>query len=267
MAVLIADLCNDLDAETAVLVERLAALDDAGWATLTPADGWTVKDQIGHLAFFDGAVTNALTDPDRFRADLAEAMRQPGSFIDAITAADKGRGGAQILGSFEAARAAMVDAFVHADLSLRVPWYGPDMSVASALTARIMETWAHGQDVFDAFAIGHPVTAALRQVAHIGVRALPNSFITRGRGVPSDPVRVELVGPDGSAWIWGPADATDRITGLAEEFCLVVTQRRHPADTNLVAEGPVATEWIGIAQAFAGPAGSGRRPGQFAPLR
>jgi uncharacterized protein (TIGR03084 family) len=137
------------------------------------------------------------------------------------------------------------------------------MSLASAVTARIMETWAHGQDVFDAQGRRHPVTSALRQVAHLGVRTLPNSFVTRGRAVPTDPVRVELTAPDGEVWMWGPDDAVNRVTGRAEDFCLVVTQRRHVDDTRLVADGAVAREWLEIAQAFAGPPGPGRQPGQF----
>lgn len=266
MAVRITDLCIDLDDETAVLVDQLRQLDDSAWATPTPAAGWTVKDQIGHLAFFDGAVVEAVTDPHQFRSELAESSKRTDSLVDAITNANRHRSGAEVLGWFCSARAAMTAAFKGADPTVRVPWYGPDMSVASALTARIMETWAHGQDVFDGLGVRHPVTGALRQVAHIGVRALPNSYITKGQAVPTDPVRVALVGPDDSLWVWGPDDASNRVTGLAEEFCLVVTQRRHLSDTNLLTTGSVAAEWMSIAQAFAGPPGGGRAPGQFSPL-
>ncbi len=267
MAVRIPDLCADLDQETAVLVDQLQQLDDSAWTTPTPAAGWTVKDQIGHLAFFDGAVVEAVTDPDRFRSEFAESSKRAGSLVDAITTANQHRSGADVLGWFGSARAAMITAFKAADPSVRVPWYGPDMSIASALTARIMETWAHGQDVFDGLGAQHPVTGALRQVAHIGVRALPNSYITKGLPVPTDLVRVELVGPDSDVWVWGPDDAPNRVTGLAEEFCLVVTQRRHVSDTNLLTTGIVAAEWMTIAQAFAGPPGGGRAPGQFSPQR
>ena len=65
-------------------------------------------------------------------------------------------------------------------------------------------------------------------------------------------------------WTWGPEDAADRVTGPAIDFCLLVTQRRHRDDVRLVADGPAADEWLGIAQAFAGPPGPGRRPGEFA---
>jgi uncharacterized protein (TIGR03084 family) len=260
MAVLIPDLCRDLTDETDVLVALLDSLDDAGWDAPTPADAWSIKDQIAHLAFFDGAVVTAVTDPERFRADLAELT---GAFVEEQAARDRARSGRDTLTALLDARAAMREAFLHADLSQRVPWYGTEMSVASALTARIMETWAHGQDVFDAVQVVHPNTAALRQVAHIGVRALPNSYAARRMAVPVKPVRVELDAPDGSTWTWGHADASERVTGPAVDFCLVVTQRRNLADTAVHTSGDIAGQWMLIAQAFAGPPGSGRQPGQF----
>jgi uncharacterized protein (TIGR03084 family) len=81
----------------------------------------------------------------------------------------------------------------------------------------------------------------------------------RGRDVPETPIRVELVAPDGELWVWAD-DAGDCIRGLALDFCLVVTQRRDVADTDLDIEGPSAADWMAIAQAFAGPPGPGRPP-------
>ena len=66
--------------------------------------------------------------------------------------------------------------------------------------------------------------------------------------------------PSGEQWTWGDAAARDRVQGDAIEFCLVVTQRRNVADTTLAMSGPVATRWMGIAQAFAGAPGAGRPP-------
>jgi uncharacterized protein (TIGR03084 family) len=263
MAIVIEDLCADLGRETNVLDACLASLDDDLWRTPTPAEGWTVLDQIVHLAFFDQMVTIAVTDPERFGRERDALIGGSAGLVATATAAGRGSTPGKLVERFAAGRTAMVDAFMHADPAARVPWYGPTMSVGSALTARIMETWAHGQDVFDAVGQRHPVTAALRQVAHIGVRALPNSFVTRGREVPTEPVYVRLEAPASDVWEWGPADAANRVTGTAEDFCLVVTQRRHIADTDLETEGEVAEEWMSIAQAFAGAAGTGREPGQF----
>jgi uncharacterized protein (TIGR03084 family) len=134
------------------------------------------------------------------------------------------------------------------------------MSVASFATARVMETWAHGQDVADALGVVRAPTMRLRHVAEIGVRARPFAYVSRGRDVPDRGVRVELDAPDGTTWAWGPDDAADRITGDALDWCLVATQRRNPVDTTLVVTGDVATEWIGIVQAFAGPPTDQRPP-------
>ena len=137
------------------------------------------------------------------------------------------------------------------------------MSAASSLTARLMETWAHGQDIADALGTRREPTDRLRHVAHLGVAARPVSFAANGRARPGQPVRVELISPGRDMWLWGPPEAPDRVTGSALDFCLAVTRRRHLDDTSLLISGPVATEWMAIAQAFAGPPGPGRRPGQF----
>jgi uncharacterized protein (TIGR03084 family) len=121
-----------------------------------------------------------------------------------------------------------------------------------------METWAHGQDVFDALGAEHAVTPALRHVAYLGFRTIGFSFVNRGLEAPDVTVAVDLVAPDGSTWSFGDPDAVDRVTGPALDFALVVTQRRNLADTALVVVGPVAAQWMGIAQAFAGPPGPGR---------
>ena len=267
MAVSIPDLCIDLVAETEVLSECLdegtRRFGTASGEMPTPAAGWNVRDQIAHLAFFDRAMTTAVVDPERFEVQRAELAADRRGIAEGAAAASRTTSLDEVVSQFAAERAALMEAFSSADPSTRVPWYGPAMSLGAALTARIMETWAHGQDVFDAFGLAHPVTSALRQVAHIGVRALPNSYRTGGLDVPDVPVRVELLDPAGATWEWGEAGAPDRVTGPAVDFCLVVTQRRHVDDTSLVRIGPVATEWMTIAQAFAGGAGSGRAPGQF----
>jgi uncharacterized protein (TIGR03084 family) len=159
------------------------------------------------------------------------------------------------------ARSAFVATFRGIDPKTRLPWYGPDMSALSSATARLMETWAHGQDVADALGRRREPTDRLRHIAHLGVQAAGFSFVLNGRPVPTTLVRVELVAPSGARWEWGPPDTADRVTGTALDFCLTVTQRRHVSDTALTVTGPVATEWISIAQTFAGAPGTGRAPG------
>ena len=238
----------------------LDPLDAAGWERATPAAGWAIRDQISHLAYFDEAATLAAVDPERFRAERDQMVADVDGFTEGIAKRSRALDVAALHNWFQNARAAMLQALLSLDPSTRVPWYGPDMSIASSLTARIMETWAHGQDVADALDATRATTPALRHVAHIGVRTLANSFLTRGLDVPDAPVYVALTSPDGEVWTWGDAAASDRVEGDAVEFCLVVTQRRHLADTQLAIQGPVATQWMQIAQAFAGPPGPGRKP-------
>lgn len=247
-------LADDLAAESAVLRALLAPLPEAQWRRMTPAVGWTVLDQLTHLAHFDDRAVTSAIDPDAFRAELQGAPVDP----DAIAALNRSRSGAEVLAWFDDARARLLAAFRPLDPALRVPWYGLPMSAASALTARIMETWAHGQDVADALDVAREPTARLRHVAHIGVGARAYSHTVNGLEAPTTPVRVELTAPAGDVWTWGPAEATDRITGPALDFCLAVTQRRHRDDLALVAAGPAATQWLAVAQAFAGAAGPGR---------
>ena len=154
----------------------------------------------------------------------------------------------------------MVDALAAVPPGTRLPWFGPPMSAATLATARLMETWAHGEDVADALGVRREPTHRLRHVAHIGVRTRDFSFRTRGLEPPAEEFRVVLEGPGGEEWTWGPADARQCVTGPALDFCHAVTQRRHRADLALAATGPDADRWLDIAQAFAGPPGPGRPP-------
>ena len=262
----IQELCGDLAAEHQVLDAAVDGLAPAAWDAPTPAEGWTVRDQISHLAFFDATAAVAASDPARFRADAAEAVKDLPRFIAGPTVRGRSMSAAEVLEWWRAARRSLLETLEGFEPSTRVPWYGSTMSAPSFVTARLMETWAHGQDVFDALGARRPATARLRHIAHLGVRALPNSYRAHRRPVPEDLVRVELTGPGGEVWTWGEEGAANVVRGPALDFCLVVTQRRHPDDTRLETAGPVAAEWISIAQAFAGPPGSGRRPGEVGVL-
>jgi uncharacterized protein (TIGR03084 family) len=165
---------------------------------------------------------------------------------------------------FEEARSRLVSVLETSDPRRRVPWYGPDMSLASAATVRIMETWAHGQDIADALGTLQVATTRLRHVADLGVRTFAFSFNVRGLDPPDVPVRVELWGPHLEEWNWGPEDADDSVKGPADEFCLVVTQRRPLASTSLHVIGVTARAWLSIAQAFAGGPTT-TAPGRAAP--
>lgn len=258
------ELADDLLEETRALDALLVPLSEMQWGTATPADGWSIRDQVSHLAYFDEAATLSVVDPATFRDAARAELADIDGFTARVAAESRERLGSELLVWWRRARTHMVDVMRELDPSMRVPWYGSEMSAASSLTARIMETWAHGQDIADALAVARASTAALEHVAFLGVRAFSNSYRARGLAVPDVDVHVALHDPSGQAWAWGPDTAVNRVDGPALDFCLVVTQRRHVADTALRCTGEVATEWMTIAQAFAGPPGAGRRPGQFA---
>lgn len=263
MPVSMSALTDDLAAESAELRELMAGLDEPGWRRDTPAPGWTIADQVSHLAYFDDVAVQTAVDPDAFRAELARLQADGGIDPDAIAARYRDLSGSALLRWFDLSRERLIETFRELDPALRVPWFGPAMSAASSVTARIMETWAHGQDIADTLGVQRALSARLRHVAHIGVGARAFSYVVRDRELPDVPVRVELAAPDGSTWTWGPADAADRITGPALDFALLITQRRHRDDLAVVATGAAAREWVEIGQAFAGGIGAGREPGQF----
>ncbi|MBE1486480.1 uncharacterized protein (TIGR03084 family) [Plantactinospora soyae] len=252
-------LLTDLAAESESLEALVAGLPDADWARPTPAPGWTVAHQIAHLAWTDNVALLAATDIDGFAESIQHAATDPYGFID--------RGAAEflapvpeLLARWRSGRTALARALSGVPAGVKLPWYGTRMSATSMATARIMETWAHGEDVADALGHTRTPTARLRHVAYLGFRTLGHGFATHGRPFPDAPVRIELRGPDGDEWSFGPADAVNLVSGPALDFCLLVTQRRHRADLALVAVGPVADEWLDIAQIFAGPPGAGREP-------
>jgi uncharacterized protein (TIGR03084 family) len=256
-------LIGDLEAEHQDLERLVGSLDDPSWDLATPAAGWALRDQLSHLAFFDDAAATAITDPEAFTAMAEAALASGGDPMEAHLRRGRSVPGRDVLAWWRRARADMVHAARGLGARDRVPWFGPPMGALSFVSARLMETWAHGQDVADTLGIVRAPTARLRHIAHLGVRARPFSYAVRGLDPPSGTVRVGLVGPAGEHWDWdadGEATA-DVVSGSALDFCLVVTQRRHVSDTGLVVEGPLAEQWLAIAQAFAGPPGPGRAPG------
>lgn len=248
------DLLDDLAAEHDDLDRIVADLGDAEWSASTPAAGWTVCDQIAHLHYFDRTAALAASDADAFASHVQDIAEDPEGILGRAHAEARDMGRRRLLEAWRRGRSELIAALSAIDPSDRIPWYGPAMGARSFATARLMETWAHGQDIVDALDADRQPTDRLRHVAHLGVRARPFSYLNRGMDVPAGEVRIALEPPGGGEpWTWGPEDAADRVAGPGLDFCLVVTQRRHPDDTALTAEGHLAREWLSLAQAFAGP--------------
>jgi uncharacterized protein (TIGR03084 family) len=232
---------DDLIAEQQVLDDLVAGLDEAQWATPTPAAGWRVRDQIAHLAMFDEVATTSLTGGGeaRFAKIIAAVASGDTAFIDSPAGNTPGD---EALASWRQARHDQLAAFRRIDDAARVPW-GPNlMSAVSLCTARLMETWAHGLDCFTALGVEPVDTDRLRHVCHITYRAIPHALMECGVSRPEtiDDLVVEVTSPAGAVWRFGRPDAPNRIDGTAAEFARVGVRRMPLADSALRAHGPFA---------------------------
>lgn len=243
----------DLVAEQESLDEIVADITSDQWLLATPSPGWNVIDQLGHLSFFDAAAATAIVDPEAFRVGVNQLIEGAlSTSVDEYTLGSfRTLTPGERLAAWRRARAQLERAATMLRDDTRVPWYGPSMGAKSFLTARLMEVWAHGTDVAEALGVKVPATDRLRHIAQLGYLTRRWSYTVRGAEPPSGEVRLELLSPSGQRWTWGPEDADDAIVGSAEEFCLVVTQRRHADDTSLKT-GALGRHWLLRAQAFAG---------------
>jgi uncharacterized protein (TIGR03084 family) len=250
----------DLHDESDELDRLVSALPVADWAIETPAPGWTIAHQVAHLAWTDHVSELAATDPGAFAEVLAKAAADPAGFVD--TSANEGAAlsPGELLVRWRSGRASLAVALAETLDDAKIAWFGTQMSATTMATARIMETWAHGQDVADALGVARAASRRIRHIAWLAVRTRDYAFGVHGLTPPAEPFRVELTGPSGELWEFGPPEAAERVTGPALDLCLLATQRRHRSDLALVAVGENADKWLNIAQAFAGLPGSGRAP-------
>lgn len=249
---------DDLQTESDALDALVSGLTPEQWRLATPAPGWTIAHQIGHLWWTDRVALMSITDEPTFDALVAGAQAVADTFVDDAAEEAAAMPTTELLANWRRTRADLHDALRSVPDGRKLHWFGPPMSGMSMATARLMETWAHGVDVADTLGAGVVPSARLKSVAHLGVRTRDFSYLVNGRTPPAEPFRVELTAPDGDVWAWGPEDAAQRVRGSALDFCYLVTQRRPRASLDLLADGPDAQEWLSVAQAFAGPPGGGR---------
>ncbi len=249
---------DDLQNESDALDALVGPLPAEQWALATPAPGWTIAHQIGHLLWTDRVALMSITDEPGFRDLVAGAQDRIATFVDDAAEETAAAPPAELLADWRRTRSALHAALRAVPGGRKLLWFGPPMSGASMATARLMETWAHGLDVADALGVEVVASPRLKSIAHLGVRTRDFAFTVHGLTPPAEPFRVELAAPGGEVWAWGPEDAAQRVRGSALDFCYLVTQRRPRGKLDVVAEGPDAQTWLTIAQAFAGPPGAGR---------
>lgn len=257
-------LCDDLLAEYRALATLCEGLSAEQWRERTQFYGWAPWDEIAHLLYFDETSLQAVRDAALFEAGkkalLAEQAR--GEQISAIARRRFGHlDGPALVHLWRQRHEALVAALAQFDAKARLPWYGPTMSARSFATARLMETWAHGQDVWDLLGRTRGPSPGLRHICTLGVNTFGWTFVNRKLPVPAPAPFVELAAPDGSRWAFGEPSASGYVRGPALDFALLATQRRHRADTALEWGGEAAEQWTRIAQCFAGEPADGPAPG------
>ncbi len=260
--------CADLGVEVDELEAFVAALPRDAWERETGFMGWTVWDVIAHLHFFDRVSMLALEGEDTFaqeRARLATWMKKGVTFKEIAREHFDGIGPDALRAQWHATARALAQTLGEAEPKRRLPWFGPDMGVQMFATARFMEVWAHGQEIYDLAGVTRTYTDRIKNIATLGVKTFGWTFANRKREAPGPPPYVHLTAPSGEVWTWNEPSDTECVSGSAPEFCHVVTQGRNVADTQLEVRGPVATEWMSIAQCFAGAAVDPPAPGTRGP--
>jgi uncharacterized protein (TIGR03084 family) len=251
---------DDFREESQALFDLLADLDSGSFTCTTAFKDWTVNDVIRHLHVWNVAADLSLTDESEFARLLDQV-----SVADGLREFELnwlgGMVGTELLETWRDFFIGMSERFVSADPKRRVKWAGPDMSVRSSITARLMETWAHGQEVYDALGVVRTNTDRIKNIAVLGINTYGWTYQCRGLTPPENPPFVRLTAPSGEIWTWNEEDDGNCIAGSAEGFCQTVTQVRNVADTDLVTVGDVATQWMSMAQCFAGPPETPPPPG------
>jgi uncharacterized protein (TIGR03084 family) len=255
----------DLRAEADALHAFLETLDEGDWSRPTQFQGWTPWDVVAHLHFFDEMSLHALEGEAAFtarRESLLESFGSGQSNAEIARAHFGPLEPADLLERWITGCHAMAKQLGESDPKRRLPWFGPDMGVRMFTTARLMETWAHGQELYDLKGARREATDRLKHIATLGVKTFGWTFVNRGEQPPGPPPFVCLTAPSGAIWEWNEPSDTERVEGDALDFCLVVAQSRNVADTGLRVTGAVARRWMAIAQCFAGPPADPPKPGE-----
>ncbi|MCP5265311.1 MAG: TIGR03084 family protein [Burkholderiaceae bacterium] len=252
----------DFRDESQALHALLEPLADADYDRPTQFKGWTINEVLTHLHMWNWAADKALTDEAGFLAFVEHVMADRAGglrpFENRWIGDLKGRA---LREAWRKLFGEIADHFAAADPKARVKWVGPDMSVRSSITARLMETWAHGQAVYDLLGVERQNTDRIRNIVVLGANTYGFNFKIRGEEPPQPVPHLRLSAPSGEVWTFNEPSDTECIEGSAVDFCQTVTQVRNVADTALKVTGPNATRWMAIAQCFAGAPNDPPAPG------
>jgi uncharacterized protein (TIGR03084 family) len=241
--------------ESIALCALLTPLSETDFETPTQFKGWTINNIIRHLHVWNIAVDLSLRDEAAFGAFVAAMMAgvRGGKLPEFEASYLDGLSGHALRTIWMERAEATSRAFVDANPKLRLKWVGPDMSALSSITARLMETWAHAQAIYDVLAVERQDADRIGNIVRLGVNTWGFTWKNRRMEPPGQMPLLRLSAPSGAIWEYGAPSDSGMICGSATEFCQVVTQCRNIADTSLEVTGEVAHQWMAVAQCFAGP--------------
>ena len=264
------DVIADLVADAEDVDRMVTGLAESQWTLPTPAEGWTVAHQVGHLAFVFKIAGLAAGNPEAFTALTQRIGTGFGAFDKAVNAALEEYlvlSREALLARWRAERDAGVAALAAVPDGTLVPWLVRPIPASVLCAAGMTEMFAHGQDIADALGVERQYTDRIKRIVGFVVHTWEFGYQSNDLTPPAEQFRFEVTAPSGAQWVFGPAEATQSITGSAVDLCLLAARRRHHTDLGLVATGADALAWLELAQAYRGPAGKGRAPGQFAKSR
>ena len=255
---------TDFREECNALYKILDSLSDRDFSIATTFKNYTIRDVLAHLYLFDYAAELSLIDPKSFQSFANELIKKIIQGVSMITIADewlKGMNNSTLLKNWKNLYLKLSGLYLSENPKTRIPWFGVEMSALSIITSRLMETWAHGQEVYDILEIDRIHNDSIKNIAVLGVNTFGWTFKNRNLDIPEEIPYLQLTAPSGEIWEWNECSTTNSIKGSAVQFCQVVTQVRNIADTQLNVVGKPAKMWMSIAQCFAGPAEDPPEPG------
>lgn len=254
----------DFRDESRALHQLLAAQPESFFSRESLFKGWSANDVLQHLAYWNDMAGRQLTDVEGLVAVLGVIRKHPRGLRGHESDHFAGLTGTALLEHWRKGFEAVAELFSQADPKQRLKWSGPDMSARSSMTARLMETWAHGQALYDLLGVVRQDQDRLQNIVVLGINTYGWTFRNRGLEPPMPMPWVNLQAPSGARWTFGDPGSIElsgRIEGPATAFCQVVTQTRHFTDVDLRIEGAHATAWMSQAQCFAGPPHEPPAPG------
>ena len=251
----------DFYSESAALHALLADADPTRFDEPTQFKDWSINAVLQHLHFWNQMAAFQVTDEERLVSTLGDVLNYKDGMRAFEAAQLGGLVGEALLQAWWQGAEEAAKIFETCDPKARLKWAGPDMSARSSITARLMETWAHGQEIYDHLGVVRKNEDRIQNIVVLGVNTFGWTYKARRETPPGPMPHLVLTAPSGARWTFGEENEASRIEGLAEEFCQVVTQTRNIADTTLKLTGEVATDWMSKAQCFAGAAHAPPPPG------